>query len=457
MIKAIENKIKRYIEEYTLIQEKDYIVVGVSGGADSMALLHFLIEHQEVYDITIAAAHIHHGIRQEADGDAKYVEEMCSLWKVPFFKHCCNIKKMAKQKGISEEEAGREERYHFFISLTNQGGKIATAHNQNDQAETMLMRFFRGSDVKGLAGIPAKRGNIIRPLLGLTRKEIEVYCEWYGIQFRSDHTNFEAIYTRNKIRLQCIPYIEENMNANIITTLARQGDLYREEEVFLEDYTQKLFKKCVKLTKNKACIDRAQIIQEKSYIQKRLIFYCLTLQSEKSKDIGLVHVNQVMELIYKQTGKKISLPYGLRASRAYHTIDIEKEIKESFLDYAYSLKEGEQVIKETGDMVAIKIVSAKTFEQSKENMYTKYIDYDKIKASLTVRARRPYDFITLSNGSKKLKKFFIDEKIPKAIRDNTPLITDGDEVIWIVGSRLNTNYYVTNTTTQIVQIQFTKS
>ncbi|MBS5799179.1 MAG: tRNA lysidine(34) synthetase TilS, partial [Clostridiales bacterium] len=146
MIARIKEKVKRYIEEQKLIQKGDTIIVGVSGGADSMMLLHFLNSHKAFYEIKLKVAHVHHGIRKEADDDRDYVKEMCREWQIPCYIHACNIKELARLNKISEEEAGRIERYNFFISLTNQNDKIATAHNTNDQAETMIMRFLRGAD-----------------------------------------------------------------------------------------------------------------------------------------------------------------------------------------------------------------------------------------------------------------------------------------------------------------------
>ena len=216
MSREIENKVRKFIDKYDLIQSGDHLIAGVSGGADSMMLLHFLYTHQQEYAIQIIVAHVHHGIRQEAEEDARFVEEMAKKWELPYYRHNCHVKELAKLKGISEEEAGRIERYNFFISLSNPYSKIVTAHTMNDQAETLLMRFFRGTDLRGLGGIAPQRDNIIRPLLSLQRKEIEAYCSYYGVAYQNDHTNFMPIYTRNKIRLECIPYIEKNINPNIV-------------------------------------------------------------------------------------------------------------------------------------------------------------------------------------------------------------------------------------------------
>ena len=455
MIREIENRIKVYIDKHQLIQKGDRIVVGVSGGADSMMLLHYLYQHQHEYGISIVAAHIHHGVREEAEEDANYVKEICKEWSIPFHIHYCKVKEIAVKKGITEEEAGRLERYNFFISLTNPGDKIATAHNRNDQAETMIMRFLRGTDIKGLAGIPAKRENIIRPLLDLEREKIEYYCRNYHIKFKEDHTNFMPIYSRNKVRLVCLPYVQENFNSNIVGTLAEHSELYREEEEFLESYIQKIFPHAVDVQENQLTISVGKLLEEKSYIQKKLLLYCIGLLGGHTKDITLTHVKSILGLATKQTGKRVSLPYNLTALRQYDNIVILKHYKEVSAEYDYILQLGSNLMEEKNVSIELITELPKTFEQTTQNMYTKYIDYDKIKDSLHLRTRREKDFITLHTGSKKLKKFFIDQKIPADKRSTLPLITDGNEVVWIIGNRLNTKYYVTNETTRVLKIKVT--
>ncbi|MGL6173477.1 MAG: tRNA lysidine(34) synthetase TilS [Cellulosilyticaceae bacterium] len=458
MLKEIEEKVKKNITKYNLIEKGNHIIVGVSGGADSMMLLHFLNKYKAFYQITLEVAHVHHGIREEADEDANYVEMISKEWDIPFNIHYCKVKEIAKEKGITEEEAGRQERYNFFISLTNENDKIATAHNRNDQAETMIMRFLRGSDVRGLGGIRHIRANIIRPILDLERKEIEQYCEFYGILYKEDMTNFKPIYTRNKIRLELIPYIQQNFNPSITNTLADISELYREEDEFLNTYVKERFLEIVCIESDRASININKLNEVKAYIQKRIILKCIYEIIGHTKDITLVHVNKVLQLIKLQTGKKISLPYSLTAIRQYDNIIISSHYKDIITNYDYTLQVGMNNIENEHMQVYLSLQQElpKTVEQTSENMYTKYIDYDKIKDSLHLRTRREKDTITLQAGSKKLKRFFIDQKIPAEIRGQIPLITDGNEVVWIIGNRLNTEYYVTDQTTRVLEIKVMK-
>lgn len=452
MARQIENKVRKYVQQHNLIENKDQLIVGVSGGADSMMLLHFLYQHKAYYNLQIKVAHVHHGVRREAEDDALLVEKICEKWELPFYRHNCDIKKISAEKGISEEEAGRIERYNFFISLSNPHSKIVTAHNMNDQAETLIMRFLRGTDVNGLGGIAPKRDRIIRPLLCLKRNEIEEYCHIHEIVYQDDHTNFMTVYARNKIRLECIPYIEQNINPNIIQMLGEHSQLYRQEEDFLKAYTEEMFERCAKKQQGRISIDINSFESCYPYIQSRIILLSLHKLISTMKDITLKHIESVMGLVKMQSGKKISLPYHVTAYKEYDQL-ILCSSEPKHCSYAYSINLGEWEIPEAELIVTLRRVSKETIEQKSEKMYTKYIDYDKIKGRLQIRTRLPHDYIVTKEGTKKLKKVYTDDKLPKGQRDKTPLIADGSEIIWIVGGRLNYEYYITDETSKVLEIQ----
>ena len=452
MVEQIHEKIKRFITKNELIEKGNELILGVSGGADSMMLLHYFYTYKEEYEVGLKVAHIHHGIRESADLDAALVEATCKAYHIPFYRHDCNIKALAKQKKCSEEECGREERYNFFISLLNANARIVTAHNMNDQAETMMMRFLRGTDVKGLGGIAPKREQIIRPLLEVTREEIEAYCKAYKVPFRHDETNFMPIYTRNKIRLECTPYIEREINPSFVRVLGEHSELYREEEAFLESHTVSLFREIANEQENQIVIDEIRLKSYHSYMQKRLFLMGITRLIGSSKNLSSKHLQSCLDLMEGQSGREIHLPEGIILRKIYNQLILSKE-KVEVAAYARPLKLGIQEIKEANIVLSLKIIAKETIHQKSENLYTKYIDYDRIKDGLQIRTRQPDDYISLGNGTKKLKKMFIDDKISKDVRDHLPLIADGDEIIWVIGSRLNTNYYVTQETTKVLEIQ----
>ena len=480
MERKVHEKVKAFIEKHELINAGNELVLGVSGGADSMMMLFYFYFHQKEYNITLKVAHVHHGLRETARLDANLVEAFCAEKEIPFFRHDCNIKALSKERKISEEEAGREERYNFFISLLNESGKIVTAHNMNDQAETMLMRFVRGTDIKGLAGILPKRDHIIRPLLCLTRQEIEAYCKEMRIPYRDDETNFQTLYTRNKIRLECIPYIKEHLNPAIISSLGRQSELYRQEDEFLSLHAKELYDKCAVYVRNEIHIDLDFLKQQHVYMQKKVIRLAIG-DMIGLKDISNKHIDSCTELITLPVGKEVHLPLGLVMKKDYHIMilriqtqrdkeaskdqsDPKIQSKKEWLQnsteadgaFCIDLTEGKQYIKEAGLMIELCKISAKRINQNNENIYTKYIDYGKIKSGLQIRTQRSLDYIRLKSGSKKLKKLFTDDKISKTIRDTIPLIADGDEIVWVIGNRLNYDYYVTQYTDEVLEIKILK-
>lgn len=234
----LEEKVLKTIKKYELIENGNNIVIGVSGGPDSMALLNILIslKKDEKLNYEITVAHINHGIRIEAEEETKYVENFCKENKIPCFIKREKVEELAKKQKIGTEEAGRKLRYSFFEEVAKKvnATKIATAHNANDNAETILMNLIRGSGTSGLKGIEAKRDNkYIRPLIECTRKEIEDYCKAKKLEPKQDKSNSENIYTRNKVRNILLPLIESEFNPNIISSLNRMSQIVKEENEYL--------------------------------------------------------------------------------------------------------------------------------------------------------------------------------------------------------------------------------
>ncbi|MGN1032413.1 MAG: tRNA lysidine(34) synthetase TilS, partial [Intestinibacter sp.] len=227
MIKEMKNKFLKYIEENSLIEKGDGIVVGLSGGPDSVCLLHLLCSIRDEMELKIAAAHINHMIRGvEADGDEEYAKNLCKRLDVKFFVLRKDVERYGREKGMSSETAGRDVRYNFFNKIKDDLNyqKIATAHNANDQAETILMRIMRGTGLEGLGGIPVKReGKYIRPILFMKRKEVEDYCKNNNLEPRIDGTNLEKLYSRNKIRLDILPYMRDNFNKDVVEAINRMA------------------------------------------------------------------------------------------------------------------------------------------------------------------------------------------------------------------------------------------
>lgn len=450
-------KFCKTIKEYNMIEKDNNIIVGVSGGADSMCLLHLLKEASTMYRFHITVVHVNHGIRgKEADEDAEYVHNMCKQWNIPCYIYNIDIKKEALKRKCSEEEAGRTLRYEIFedVRVKNQGDKIAVAHNMNDQAETVLMQLFRGSGMKGLGGISPVRDNIIRPILEFTREEIENYCIQNHINYRQDYTNELNIYTRNKIRNEIIPLIRENFNPNIVKTIYNMSILLREEETFLNEEAEKSFNKCINEENNNILsLDNILFNSYHPVLKKRIIRIVIEKLIGHIKNIDFRHILDIIDLSTKGTGKKLYLPNGIIVKRQYEKLvfQVGEDISKGF---CYDILIPSKIfIKEMNLQVEAKLLEREKFVLSNQNTYTKSFDYDRIETSLHIRTKKSGDYIVLKNGSKKLKDYFIDEKIPRDKRETIPLLADGNRILWIIGYRYSDAYKITSYTDKILQVR----
>ena len=309
----MEEKILEIIKRYNLIENGDKIVVGVSGGPDSITLLNVLknIKEKEIIKFNLVVCHINHMIREEAISDEKYVEEYCKKNNIEFFAKRIKVEEMAEKEKIGTEEAGRKARYEFFNEILNKtnANKIATAHTANDNAETVLMNIIRGSGTLGLKGIKAKNEKLIRPLIECKRSEIEKYCKDENLNPRIDKTNFENIYTRNKVRNMLIPYIENNFNPNIIEAINRLSDLSKQENDFLEKLTKEAYKKIlVEQKKNEIILDLNSFNSQEIVIKNRLVLYTINILFGTRSGIEKKHIEDIIKLCSNNIGNKFLIP-----------------------------------------------------------------------------------------------------------------------------------------------------
>ena len=302
------------INKFNLINNKDKIVVGVSGGPDSMCLINILnyIKREKILDIDIVVAHINHMIRKEADEETEYVRNYCKNNNIECFIKKQDIARLAEEQGKGTEEIGRMIRYKFFdeIALKTESNKIATAHNANDNAETVLMNILRGTSISGLKGIEIKREEkYIRPLLESNRKDIELYCKEEKLNPKYDKTNKENIYTRNKIRNMLIPYIEENFNPNIIETVNRMSNIAEEENEYIQKQVENAYKKMMlKEQKNEIILDLKKFNQEEKVIKNRLVLYTINELLGNCQGIEKIHINDIVKLCSNNIGNKFLTP-----------------------------------------------------------------------------------------------------------------------------------------------------
>lgn len=471
----MKNKVLNYIKQNKMIEAGESVVAGVSGGADSMCLLHILAGIRAELNLNLSVVHIHHGIRKEtADRDADFVERYCKEENIPVYIYRYNVPELAAKWGMSAEEAGRKVRYDAFRQTLEcikqsedgktHGGKIAVAHNADDLAETVLLNLFRGSGLTGLTGIQPVKGNIIRPVLCLTRKEIEEYDRRNNILFVTDETNFQDEYTRNRMRLDIIPKIVSGINEKAVEHINNTAYGLALLDDYIDKESDRITAVIAEKRQNGLYISADGFMALHEAMKWQVAKKCLYSAAGKAKDISRVHMDSLMSLFYMQVGKKVNLPYNVTAVREYEGVLLKKdstvmdknivnERKDNTVNIhgpgVYTYKSDRCIAKLT---IEKDIFSEKVFE---ENNCTKWIDCDIMKANLQLRTRMPGDYIvTDSLGSKKkLKDFFIDKKIPRDERDSILLVTSGSEVVWIVGYRLSGARKVSKSTKNILKLE----
>lgn len=305
------------ITKYNLIQDGDKIVVGVSGGPDSISLINVLNEIKEDAEIPLnfdlVVAHINHNIRKEAKDDEDFVVNYCNQKGIEVYVLSVDIQKKAKEEKKGTEETGRNARYNFFeeILVQTKSNKIATAHTANDNAETVIMNMMRGSGTSGLKGIRPMRDNkFIRPLIETTREEIEKYCEEYNLNPRIDKTNFENDYTRNKVRNILIPVIKKEFNPNIIMTINRLSDIMNEENEYLDNLTKQKYQE-VLIEENigkQIVLDLKSFNKQDLVIKKRLVLYTINMLQGNIQGLGKIHIEDIIKLCDNNLGNKYLTP-----------------------------------------------------------------------------------------------------------------------------------------------------
>lgn len=434
------------INEYNLIDEFDKIIIGVSGGADSISLLYFLNSIKKQFNLKIFATHINHCLRgDEADEDTLFVKSFCEKLNIPLEIFYYDIKKEAKNLNMSLEEAGRYFRYKAFNETLKKynANKIAVAHNKNDNVETFFMRLFRGSGIKGLSGIPYKRENIIRPLLNCERYLIEKYCEKNNLKFKNDSTNFKDIYTRNKIRLNLIPSIQNDFNENLIDTISNTISSFNEENIFLENMASTLFNECLKeKNKNSVSINLSLFKTYSVVMQKRILRLSLCNFSKNLYNISFEHINLILNLLSKQSGKMINLPNNIKVKITHNILYFFLE--ENTISFSYTLKEDCVVFIKELNKYAILSKKLNNNGIFSTKVYTISFNCDTIKEYPVLRSKKPGDIIFINGMHKKLKKIFIDLKIPYYERNLIPVLAEKNNIIALPYLFISDDYKISN-------------
>ena len=310
---TLEEKVRNNIQKEKLIQAKEKVIIGVSGGPDSICLLDMMRKLQEKEQFSILVCHINHQIRKEAYQDQEFVENYCKKYDIPCYCTQIDVTHMAKTKKIGLEEAGRQARYAFFEEIFKQekADRIATAHTQNDRVETVLMHLLRGSGISGLKGIGYTRenGKYIRPLIEINRKEIEAYCEQNQLNPRIDCTNQDNTYTRNRIRNELIPYLEKEYNPNLIESITRLAKTVEVEDAYLQQIAKEKWEEMkIKQDAQEIVLDLKKFNQQDLVIKNRIVIYTITILFGSSSGLEKVHIRDIISLCENNVGNKYLIP-----------------------------------------------------------------------------------------------------------------------------------------------------
>ena len=460
-----------------LIAPGSAVVIGVSGGPDSLCLLHALVSISEMFDLVIVPVHVNHKLRKEADAEADHIADICDRMDLDLELFEASCSDLAKEAGISTEEAGRIIRYEIFDDVAQSleedgvpGEKImiALAHNADDQAETVLFRLLRGTGPHGLAGIPAVRMSelgylIVRPLLSVERKDIEEYINENRLRPNIDASNKDNRYARNRIRNELIPYLEKNYNPKIREHLRRYARLAYMDDMLLRELALSEYGDSISFddSRDRAVLDLARAKDNPPSINSRIVrmmLEVLGLESNATYEI----VNSIMDLMYSDhPSAGIDLPLGIRVYREYDTLVFS----------------GEEEIIRPDESVGIlpQIVMAREFEPDEDQPYAAF-DFDKFSAEhpgsigeIVLRTRREGDYLPMKNGRKKIQDLLVDSKVSRNARDSMLMAAIGSEVLWILPSphfsgerekqkgRFSQKYQISDTTERVLLIELGES
>ncbi|VBB06408.1 phenylalanyl-trna synthetase b3/b4 [Lucifera butyrica] len=437
----MQEEVKRWINKYRLLSRNEAVLAACSGGPDSLALLHMLWTLQPEYGFYLAAAHVDHMFRgTESAEDAVFVEQFCRRLGVPFYGRAINVPRFIARSGRSEEDAARVLRYAFLRKIARQlgGAKIATGHHRDDQAETVLMHLLRGAGSGGLRGmLPADNG-IIRPFLAVSRAEIDNYCRMHQLKPRLDSSNLNRDYLRNKIRLDLLPDLEA-YNLEIRAVLCRTAGIIGDEHDYISVQAGKVWEQIVRCEGTRLLLDRKELAKQHIALQREIFRRAIEKKQGQLKGITFEHVEKLIKMaLHGKVGGIFCLPGKLTAMNRYDVLEL-----------GWEKENGPELIEPPGIVLQVpgitsipqmrlQVVAEISADRlSADGKMSALWDATELAFPIFVRSRQPGDrFQPLGMpGSKKLKDFFIDAKIPREKRDEIPIFYNRKGILWIGGFR----------------------
>lgn len=452
-------KVRETIVKHSMLSQGDNVLAGLSGGADSVCLLKILHSLKPEFALDLYAAYIDHGLRQsETPKEIDFCRELCKNLGISFYTKAIDVKSCAKEKGMSRQEAARELRYAALDELASgiKAAKIALGHNADDQAETVLMRLFTGSGPSGMSGIPPVRNHIIRPLIESERAVIEEFLKNEGLTYITDSSNLKNNYLRNRIRNTVMPAVK-SLGINAVRSISRTSGIFRDEERYFDILTTKTLMRLISRKKDLSIeLFLAPMETVDTAILRRLLRRAVA-ETKGLRGIGMTHIESIIGLI--KTGKpgdRVCIQKNLRAIKGYSTLIITSE-KPAVLG-AYSINcPGETVLKESS------LVISCSLEDKDPDASCYYgngkrsaaIDADKVRLPLLIRSRMPGDFFyPMGFGRrKKLQDYFVDEKIPRDMRDSIPLLISDNDIVWVIGHRMDDRHRIDKKTERVLKFE----
>ena len=440
-----------YMKQQQINLNGEKVIIGLSGGMDSVCLFHILKD----LGVSLEAVHVNHQIRgEEAKRDEQFVKNLCARYNIPFHGYRYDVPKISREKHLSEEEAGRMVRKEAFARVMKEqgAGYVALAHHGNDRAETFLFHLSRGTGVKGLGSMKPVQGTIIRPLLWAERKEIEQYVQEKGYEFVEDATNSQTEYTRNKIRHEIIPALEE-INPRCIPHICGAAEKLSAVSAYIDREAEKLCRLSAVMYGQEVQILKLAFEQGDEVLRIPVLQKCVEYLSGSLVNITEEHLEKLGALFAMQTGKEIHLPYGITAVRTYEGIRMFFREEKGQTEPVEITGEG------TYDFGGVTFrVSVEAWDESKIfpiKNYTKCFDYDKIIDKVFLRNRGSGDYLEINknHGRKSLQDYLVNEKVPKDERNRVILLACGSHILWVVGKRISEYYKVTKETKKVLKVQ----
>ena len=459
----------RFITQHQMIQPKETVLVGVSGGVDSLALLYALHALRHQLDCQLHVAHLDHGFREDSAADAAYVVQQADRLGLPISSTRIDVPQLMQEQKLSAEVAARRTRYQFYECVSERIGatKIALGHHRGDQAETVLMNLLRGAGASGLKGIlPVREGKFIRPLLAFSRKEIEDFVAQLGLQPRRDATNYQLDYLRNRTRLELIPFLESTYNSNLQNILNQTAELLRAESDYLETLAHDAFQACriESCTPDTVVLDRRLFREHHLALRRRILRLSVAEVLGEVRDLYFNHFESMLNLIDGEApNSALHLPNGGEFRRAYNRIFIQKSTN-NHVPFEYEVAVPGHTPLPLLDAEIIATVAEHPINHAAANKFPDgkfeaVFDLDRLQLPPKLRQRRDGDrFHPFGmRGTKKLKDLLIDAKIPRQERERVPVLMSGDEIIWVVGYRTSEPFKIRSETKRWLYLNYSPS